>query len=56
MGSFLAKHKATEKMDAEFDARYPEMALPRPTRPANYPNLTPTGSRVDVPITIGRPR
>jgi hypothetical protein len=48
-----------KKLDDEMDALYPELAIPeipRPRNPANsYPQGTP-GTRVDVPITVGRGR
>jgi hypothetical protein len=56
MASFLKTQKAAQNMDDEMDALYPELALPMPTRPTNFPQFTATGSPVDVPMTIGRPR
>jgi hypothetical protein len=56
VGSILNRHNQYQKMDAEMDALYPELAEPMPARPANFPQTAPKGGAVDVPFTIGRPR
>jgi hypothetical protein len=55
MGSFFAARQAEQRLDAEMDALYPELAMPMPRMPANSAYLPPTSREVDVPMTIGRP-
>jgi hypothetical protein len=59
MRSELASFLEMSKRNAEFDARYPEAALPSLKNrftPADFGPPTTSNSRVDVPISIGRRR
>jgi hypothetical protein len=56
MASFLAQQQEYRKMDEEMESLYPEFAEPIPSRPANFPQVTPMARQVDVPMNIGRPR
>ncbi len=52
----MASFSELDKIDEEFEALYPELKLPKPSRPLGMPNPAPKGAKIDVPMTIGRPR
>ncbi len=56
LDQLMASFSELDRFDDEFEALYPELKLPKPSRPLGMPNPAPKGAKIDVPMTIGRPR